>query len=134
MYTFILHKDLETLEDSMLYDSGLVIATIFDDKHVASLEVRGEQRIVYEGNVYKYVQDFPQEIVDMIRSNTIWDNPDVVIDNNNWFEVMVGKVWEDGTHEFYDGYVYESEVPNNDSEMLTVILDYLDYLKDKDND
>lgn len=103
---FVVFEDLKDCKDSMLFSS--------DDGHVAhieqgnkrvSLDVRGEVRVVYKEQVYKDITQFPQELVDIIKSGKLWNNEDVFVDMNNWFEFMLIK-----DNQTYDGIVCEKNL------------------------
>lgn len=130
--------ELSEIKDSMLYDSIVEIADISNDNYLVSLQVQGEKRIIYKGNTYMYIQDFPKELIDMIIDGTVWDNnDDVFIDMNNWFEFMYAdktvskngeEIWQ-----FYDGDVYEGDMPITDEELFETMLEHLRYITENNS-
>ncbi len=103
---FVVFEDLKDCKDSMLFssDDGQ-IAYIERGNKAVSLDVRGEVRVIYKDEVYKDITQFPQELVDIIKAGKLWDNEDVFVDMNNWFEFMLIK---DG--QTYDGIVCEKNL------------------------
>lgn len=57
----------------------------------ATLEVRGDVRVWFDGVYYDAPSVFPAELKTLIASDVDWfDNPRVDVSNNNWFEVFYG--------------------------------------------
>ena len=90
--------DLRKINDSMELDSGTDLATLKitlgDGRAIkATLEVRGEVRVHYLGDIYTCASNMPKDLVELFH-NGGWDPDDgsVIVDDNNWFEVFV----EDG--------------------------------------
>ena len=84
------YEDLTDINDSLLLESGTVIAR-YDNKETdthITYEVCGEVKISYKDDWYRYPQDFPEELTEMIRNGTLYDSEDVYVDCNNWFEIF----------------------------------------------
>lgn len=88
MEIFICRKDLSNINDSMELESGQEIARLIKDGYAVTIEVRGEVRVVYDGDTYRDVSQFPDELVKMFHDGSAYDSDDVYIDMNNWFEAF----------------------------------------------
>ena len=104
---FNCEKDLSQYTDSMLFDSGTIIAFMdcaYNECQVSiELRVCGEVDVTYKGEDYRHPSDFPNELREIIKHNPYWftDTEDLYITNNNWFEyiydcVYNGNTWSDG--------------------------------------
>lgn len=95
---------LSQCNDSLLYDCDTVIASVtsLDSKYNITVEVHGDVMITYKDEVYRYPSEFPDSLTAMIRDGSAWQNPEIYIDNNNWFEISIyekdeylgGEVWD----------------------------------------
>ena len=101
--------DLSKYTTSMLFDSGSSIASAEFSykgiKHCVTLNICGEISVNYKGENYKRVEDFPEELVELIKKNpNDFDvcSDDVFVWNNNWFEYLE----EDNL----DGVIYEDDL------------------------
>ena len=101
------------VNDSLELDSGECLADLSfkyeNDKGKTKkirveLRVEGEVRIEYKGEIYTQTQDFPEELMKLIKSGRIARSKHAVIHNNNWFEVFiyVGGKWT-GVSDIVDG-------------------------------
>ncbi len=104
MGTFRFYRDISDIPDSILLSSGQVIAEYDNednDLHM-SLEVCGEVRVSYKGEIYRGVDEFPKELIERIKNDpNYWDIyahsgeendnefGDIYVGNNNWFELFV---------------------------------------------
>lgn len=130
---FICYKDLSDIPDSMLIDSDTVIAEYIDPDNDlrVSLEVRGEVRVVFQGDVYCYPSEFPEELKDYIKENKgIYELPeqfpDSYISDNNWFELFI--MDKNGQYITSDVVDCENQTPEEIKDMMKETLD--DYLRD----
>lgn len=92
--------------DSLLFDAGDIIATLESSNGVcASIVVRGEIRIAYQDEIYRYPSNYPDKLTQAIKDRTIGQlERDGIVEvlNNNWYEIIVEKndehicddVWE----------------------------------------
>lgn len=81
-----LYYELNEIIDSMLFSSGDTICTLFVGDEKISIEVQGEVRVNYKDEPYYDVSEFPSELVKLFESGDAYDDDDVVLDSNNWFE------------------------------------------------
>ena len=87
-------NELSQYVDSMLFDSGEQIAEmVFEDngKEIyISLEVRGDVKVFFNEQTYRYPSEFPEELKEIIKGHPIlWDcEDDIFVDMNNWFEYI----------------------------------------------
>ena len=112
-------EDLEQCKDSLLFDSDVTVARLeLGSGYAAALEVCGEVRIIYnEDEVYKLPSKFPQALKDMIATGEIYDNENVVVDNNNWFSLVYFK----GGNAI-DDFPFESDISKMSKEELYGIM------------
>ena len=113
---FKCNENLSQYVDSMLFDSGECIAEMeceFDngDLCTISLEVRGEVKVYFNDEPYRYPSDFPPVLKELIKTNPRWwDEEDYVyVDMNNWFEYIYTV---DGEHwnSYSDGVMCEWDI------------------------
>lgn len=102
---FVFEKDLSQFSDSMLFPQNTEVAqmTVEDDEIVElRLLVRGSARVQYKGCEYGKVEDFPNELINLIKNDPKWTvHDDVLVSENNWFEYIYeleknGKTYSDG--------------------------------------
>lgn len=105
---FECYEKLSECIDSMLYESGVEIAAgTFEcngAEYEISLRVQGSVDVIYKGAKYKSPYKFPEELVQLIKERHFYDNPDVTINESNWFEYIVTV---DG---YTDGFVFEGDM------------------------
>ena len=80
--------DVERLPDSMCFDSGTDICHYEDGDDTIDIEVRGHVKVDYNGETYRHYSDMPDELQKMFADGSAYDNDNVVIDENNWYEVF----------------------------------------------
>lgn len=84
---------LAECKDSLLYDSGEVIAQLTSTVGIdVKVAVAGELRILYKDNIYRYIQNYPPELAAAISSGEIYqlvERGQAEIQNSNWFEILV---------------------------------------------
>ena len=97
---------LAECKDSLLFNHGDIIASLSSSNGIlVQIGVVGDVRIVYEGDVYRYPDNYPDEITKALKDGTfsrMESDGTVEVINNNWFEVFVSKnnepvnsdVWE----------------------------------------
>ena len=82
-------EDTKDITDSNLLESGLVIAKGKNVNGITfTIETQGEVRILWNGEIYKYRKDFPEELVDAISSGSVEEKGGEWIDNN-WYEFTI---------------------------------------------
>lgn len=100
-YIFTIAPGLVGITDSLLLDSCKEYASLKCGHITASLQVRGDVRVVFRGEAYRTPSEFPEELKAIIRGGA-YDGShedELFIDDNNWFEVFVVK---DGSNVFSD--------------------------------
>ena len=112
--SFKCDEDLSKYKNSILFNSGTVIAegvfTYGDEELPITLDVFGETRIIYKGEVYTDPDDFPEELTNLIKEHPYdWDvcapsgegndDEETYADSNNWFDYSVGSNGEDYPYE-----------------------------------
>lgn len=119
--SFTCNENLSQYVDSMLFDSGECIAEMecaFDNGDVCTitLEVRGEVKVYFDGEPYRYPSEFPAVLKELIKTNPgCWDEEDYVyVDMNNWFEYMF--TIKDDKYQYTDGMVCEWDISKGESE------------------
>ena len=117
---FIFEKNLSKYTDSMLFPQNTEVAQMtVEDEEIVELRllVRGCARVQYKGCEYGKVEDFPNELIDLIKNNPKWMvHDDVLVSENNWFEYIYelkknGKTFSDGT-------MFESDLSTYSTTML----------------
>ena len=97
---------LAECKDSLLFNHGDIIASLSSSNGIlVQISVVGDVRIVYEGDVYRYPNDYPDKITKALKDGTFYQlesDGTIEVLNNNWFKVSVSKngepvnsdVWE----------------------------------------
>ena len=97
---------LAECKDSLLFNHGDIIASLSSSNGIlVQIGVVGDVRILYKDNVYRYPDNYPDEITKALKDGTFGQMEyDGIVEtiNNNWFEVFVSKnnepvnsdVWE----------------------------------------
>lgn len=80
--------DTERIPDSMCLDSGNHICHYENNGHTIDIEVHGIVDVEYEGESYKHFTDMPKKLQEMFKDGTAWNNEDVKIIDNNWYEIF----------------------------------------------
>lgn len=106
-------NDLSKYTDSMLFDSDTVIATMICEdngcKITVDLMTRGYVDVYYKGKRYQSACEFPKGLKKLIETDQDWfDNEDVEIIDNNWFEYIYDVVG-DGVS-YSDGILFEDDL------------------------
>lgn len=84
-----IHVPKENMHDSMLIESGTIIATMTTGNYKCEIRVCGEVRVVYKGVAYRSPEAFPEELREMFASGKADNSDEVFIDDNNWYELFV---------------------------------------------
>lgn len=116
-----IYEDLAKITDSLLLESGIIIATLKDTETNNTIEIKvcGQVKINFKGDWYRYPSDYPDELTEMIKDGSVYDNDDVYVDMNNWFEIFYnGDEWSDVVD-------VEGQTPQELTELLRQInIDY----------
>lgn len=85
--TIRVYEDLSEISDSMLMQSGTIIAEYEDDENelYVTYEVQGDVNVRYKDEYYHGEDEMPEELKDIIKRGELFDHPDVYVGNNNWF-------------------------------------------------
>lgn len=87
--TFTLYENLKDCFDSMCFDSGTVIATYEEYGRKVVIEVQGHVLVYFKGERYFHWSDFPEELQGIFKNGTAYEDEQVVIQNNNWFDIFL---------------------------------------------
>lgn len=82
---------LTELKDSMLLDSGQEVLALKYKDYDVSVRVCGEVRVDYKDDRYAAASEMPDELLAKFRDGSAYDDPDVNIIDNNWFEAFIDK-------------------------------------------
>jgi len=89
------HVDMTNIVDSLQLSSGTTIATLeVGNGTVATVEVRGEVNIDFDGITYRNPADFPEELKRIIAEDRLLETEygdRLYVDANNWFEFFLSK-------------------------------------------
>lgn len=89
MSTFRLYENTKNIKDSLQFDSGTLIAEYIDNDLSARIEVVGDVRIIFKGDVFKYPSNFSDELKQIVAEGNVYDDERIEVCENNWFEVIV---------------------------------------------
>ena len=65
-----------------------------------TLEIRGDVYVTFKDEVYRTPSEFPDELREIFKQYDYWNNEEIYIGNNNWFEYLFSS----------DGEVYENDL------------------------
>ena len=85
---FKVYGDLSKYTDSLLFQDEK-IASLLTKEYKVTIEVIGDIRIFFKGNLYKCSSKFPEELIEIIENGEVSEHSDVEIMDNNWFEIDV---------------------------------------------
>ena len=113
-------------KDSLLFDSGEVIATLTSSNDICvTLAVIGDIKIEFENEIYNTPRKYPSVLINAIKDGLIYrmENEGIVkILNNNWFEISVSK-----NGEIVHSDVWEMSFENlSDEGLKTLFIDYVE--------
>ena len=94
--------DRKGITDSLLMDSGREIVSAQVGDHDYAIRTQGEVRIRWKDEIYRYLQDFPDELVKLIRKGKADGHPDCEVIENNWYELMV---WDENNTLVYSDLI-----------------------------
>lgn len=117
---------LKDCTDSLLFEANDVIATMKSDDGVCvSVEVVGEVKIAYDGEIYRYSRNYPEALTNAIKEQSIQQMKEdgvVEILNSNWFEVSVMK-----NGEVIDSNVWEAPLDTlSNDELKKSLIEYVE--------
>lgn len=113
MEEFVLNKDLNEYVDSLLFDySEDAIASYTNDKHIIKLVITGSIQVwdnKFE-KTYRTAKEYPDALVQDIKSNRVYDEDRWYIDEYNEFSYAVYEKLDNGDIEFLDYEMVGSSV------------------------
>jgi hypothetical protein len=114
-------NDLKKYTDSMLFDSGTIIASMQCEYkgHVINVDLKvcGYVTVDYKGDRYRYPSEFPQELKEQIKvSPNWWENEETCVHENNWFEYIYNNTFDNKTYS--DGILFEDDLSRYSMEMV----------------
>ena len=112
--------------DSMLVDSDTKLAGIVVDingqREMVDLMVYGEVRIQYKDDIYRYPDEYPEELVEIIKTDRQWfERDDIYVMENNWCEVIFTRKGEYQSEAYGD--ICDGEFPTDIHKMENWLLD-----------
>ena len=118
---------LSKLKNSMLLDSGQEVIALKYKGYDISVRVCGDVRVTYKDNLYKASSQMPEELLEKFRDSSAYEDPDVTIIDNNWFEAFIDK---DGTWTGWSTVVDDFENESKEA-IASSLMDMVDeYIKD----
>lgn len=110
-------NDLSKYTNSLLFPQGeTIVVADFEDKDGVNvnlrIEVVGDMKVIFNGEPYYDPSDFPEELVECIKSGNYgcdYDD-DPYVEDGNWFEVIMTIEDKDGKEIAYNGDTLEEDV------------------------
>lgn len=113
---------LENIVDSLQLPSNITIASLETDTGgICTLEVRGDVRLIFTDEIFRYPDEFPTELKEIIATGRAWEDERVEIVDNNWFEVFYDQTGE-GVGVMYDVVDAEQYTPKEIYELLAYFI------------
>ena len=137
-YTFDCVKNYKDFAESLLYDAGEKVAELTDGNgNAVILDIHGEKRIHYNHEVYRYTQDFPDELIKILQDGTVDEHPEVEIIDNNWLDISYYYYCQTplNTIGFIDDMVFEEDLAKmSRKELKKYLIETLEAFKDMYSD
>ncbi len=123
---FELFVDMSRINNSMELDSGVEVARLTRGPLVATLEIRGEVKVDYDGCRYRCASQMPDELIAMFHDWKEGYEKKVDVDMNNWPEIFI---WtRRGKKLVWTGYSDVADAEGASPEEIQALLaEYLDY-------
>lgn len=117
---------LEECKDSLLFNQGDIIVSLSSTNGIeVYIGVVGDVRLFYNDEVYRYPDNYPEEITNALKDGTFCQlEADGVVEviNNNWFEVFVKK-----NGNFINSDVWESTLDDiGEAKLKAMLVDYIE--------
>lgn len=144
--SFECDNDLSQYTESMLFSSDTMVAeATFEDKNGNRIEfwlgTRGEVDVDFfedglddDPTNYDDPDDFPEELIDIIKAGELWQDERVCVTDNNWFEVIYDVYNKDGELLHSNGEMFEdfdNLSPDELKQELTTLAEEI-YERNKD--
>ena len=100
---FEMNVELNKLPDSMCFDSEINICHYEDGNDTIDIDVRGCVTVCYKDEIYRHFSDMPKELQDLFKNGKAYEDEEVVISENNWYEVFFN-LYEDYDVAEIEGY------------------------------
>ena len=143
---FTQYVNMTNIVDSLQLPSGSTIASLeYGNGTVATIEVRGEVNIDFEGVTYRDPAEFPEELKQIIaegRLSEVEGGERLYVNANNWFEFFFSKEGDSLDYDVIDAekcstaelYELMAETVNAWEEKMFVPPKYEDYISLSDYD
>ena len=111
--------------DSLLLDENDVIASIkFKDGSFCHIEICGEKSVRYNDEEYYYIQDYPKELIELIKSTDPVDADKWSFWDNNWIEFHY---WDKNGEFLTDGMdIIDGEFDGTRESVRELMLNYVE--------
>lgn len=133
---FQVFENLNECIDSLLFDDT-TIAKLETKEYMVTIEVIGDIRLFFKGQLYKCAASYPDELVELLKSGKAYENQDLEICGNNWFEIDIYEVTKNHERELINDEVLDdidiSTITKDDLKqyMFKYLKDYLEICKKK---
>ena len=126
---FSCESNLSVYTDSLLFDTGEIVATLDYKNYHVVVDVTGEKRIFFGDEIYTQASDYPDELIENIKNGHIYDyQEDCYLQDNNWFDIAIYK-----DDYFLDDQVFEEDLSKLTPEQLkSIMVDYLEFFLDEE--
>lgn len=118
---FSVVDNLENYSDSLLFEDHM-IAELIKGNYAIEIIVTGEKRIFYKDQLYENANNYPKELIDLIKSANLYKQEDVEISSNNWFEINAYEIDDIGNYECIYYEVFEEELDKITKEQLKDLM------------
>lgn len=131
---FEINGDLSQYTDSLLFQDE-TIATLEteleNDRYQVSIEVIGDIRLFFKGDLYKCSVNFPNELKEIINSRKVLEHSEIEIIDNNWFEIDIYEKNSQNVYELIYDEIFEQDISTmTPDELKEYMINHLkDYLK-----
>lgn len=117
------------ITDSLLLSEETTVAEgVTVDGMFFSITVEGDLRVRFQGQVYKDVCQFPEELSKLIKDRKHKNNPDVIVEENNWYQLNIYA--KNGDLLYGDLFDIDISTTSED-ELKELVLDEIDVIREQ---
>ena len=104
---FIMEKEFSRIPDCMCLDSGSGLCHYEEDGNIVDICVSGCVDVRYEGNRYLHFSEMPEKLQKMFHDGSAYNDPNIYIEENNWYELSFNDGDETRDVSYLQGYTPE---------------------------
>lgn len=104
---FTMEKEFSRIPDCMCLDRGSGLCHYEEDGNIVDICVSGFVDVRYEGNRYLHFSEMPEKLQKMFHDGSAYNDPNIYIEENNWYELSFNDGDETRDVSYLQGYTPE---------------------------